>query len=141
VTIWSHAEAMDGRSVARRRSALWTLYLALPWLGLGYQIAAKKTASALVGMPLGWPWLETAARSPWGQSMLLLEVASFVAWMRVLAEMKLSAAFPLSAASYVLVIAASWFYFHEPGNVLQVMGSAAILAGVWLISRSPETGE
>jgi len=44
---------------------------------------------------------------PTVQLLLVFEVASFVAWMTVLAEMPLSAAFPLSAVSYVLIIAAS----------------------------------
>ena len=138
MTIWSHAES-DPRTGTRRRLAVWALYFFLPLLALGYQIAAKETAAALAGAPFGWAWLEAACRSPWGQAMLAFEVASFVAWMIVLAEMKLSAAFPLSAVSYVLVIGASWVFFREPGNVLQVMGSAAILAGVWLISRTPES--
>jgi drug/metabolite transporter (DMT)-like permease len=58
----------------------------------------------------------------------------------VLAEMPLSAAFPLSAVSYVLIIAASALVFHEPVGLLQVVGSLAILVGVWLIGRGgPET--
>lgn len=122
----------------RRHWAFAALWLALPLLALGYQIAAKCAADVLAAVPFGWQWLQAAARLGAVHALLLIELASFAAWMVVLQVMKLSAAFPLSACSYVLVIGASWVLFHEPGNVLQVTGSTAILAGAWLIGRAPE---
>jgi drug/metabolite transporter (DMT)-like permease len=53
--------------------------------------------------------------------------------MYVLAEAELSAAFPLTAVSYLLVIGLGWFGLHEPASPLQILGAAAILAGVWLL--------
>ena len=44
-------------------------------------------------------------------------------------------AIPMSALSYLLVVAAGWFYFHEPATLLQVVGGAAILTGVWLLGQ------
>jgi multidrug transporter EmrE-like cation transporter len=134
VTIWNTAsEARHGR----RRLAHWALWVALPLLGLGYQVAAKQTAGGLGARAFGPDWLVDAAISPWMWAMVVMEIASFVAWMAVLAEMKLSAAFPLSAVGYVLVVAAGWTVFHEPANALQIVGGLAILAGVCLIGRSP----
>ncbi len=72
----------------------------------------------------------------WAQAMLALEIASFAAWMTALSEMKLSAAFPMSAVSYVLIIVAGWTLFHEPANAAQVVGGGVILFGIWLIGRS-----
>jgi len=69
------------------------------------------------------------------------DVAGFFAWMLVLGEMQLSAAFSMSALSYILVIASSWIIFHEPGGVTQVMGSAAIMVGVFLMSRADKTAD
>ena len=54
--------------------------------------------------------------------------------MQVLSELELSKAFPLTAFSYILILAASWAFFGEPLSPLQFIGSALILAGVWLIS-------
>jgi drug/metabolite transporter (DMT)-like permease len=119
----------------RRRLAPMVLFAILPLLTLGYQIAAKSSAAHLADMRFDAAWLLAAARLPSVQILLVCEVASFVAWMIVLAEMPLSAAFPLSAVSYVLIIAASAVVFHEPVGLLQVVGSLAILAGVWLIGR------
>ncbi|GGL10415.1 EamA family transporter [Caulobacter rhizosphaerae] len=119
----------------RRRLAPMVLFAILPLLTLGYQIAAKASAGHLAGIRFDGDWLLNAIRMPTVQIVLVCEVASFVAWMTVLAEMPLSAAFPLSAVSYVLIIAASALVFHEPVGLLQVVGSLAILVGVWLIGR------
>jgi drug/metabolite transporter (DMT)-like permease len=121
-------------STFRGRWARRLLFLALPLLGLAYQLTAKETADAMGGAPFGAQWVLTALALHWTQAMIALEIVSFGVWM-----VKLSEAFPLSALSYVLVVVASWTLFHEPGGVLQVLGGAAILAGVWLVGRSPET--
>ncbi|MBO9560901.1 MAG: EamA family transporter [Caulobacter sp.] len=119
----------------RRRLAPMVLFAILPLLTLGYQIAAKASAAHLAEVQFDAAWLLTAVRMPSVQILLVCEVASFVAWMTVLSEMPLSAAFPLSAVSYVLIIAASAVVFHESVSLLQVLGSLAILTGVWLIGR------
>lgn len=119
----------------RSRAGLLALCGILPVLGVGYQIAAKETAQALKHTAFGLEWLSQLFHQPWAAVLLVLEVASFAAWMSVLARMRLSAAFPLTALGYVLIIGVSWTVFHEPANLLQVIGGAIILAGVWLIGR------
>jgi multidrug transporter EmrE-like cation transporter len=134
MTIWTQA---GGRpSALRRRVSLWALCGALPILSVGYQITAKQTARALAHIPFGWQWLAHLVQLHWAQAMLGLEIASFAAWMTALSEMKLSAAFPMSAVSYVLIIVAGWALFDEPANAIQVVGGVVILAGIWLIGRS-----
>ena len=133
MTIWTE---VGGPGARRRRISLWALCGVLPMLSLGYQIAAKETAKALAHTPFGLDWVAMLVRSPWAQALLVLEIASFAAWMTALSVMKLSAAFPISAVSYVLIIVAGWTLFHEPASVFQVLGGATILAGVWLIGRS-----
>lgn len=130
MTIWSHARIAGS---PRRRLALWALCGALPFLTLAYQICAKQAARALAVTPFGLEWIGALLRNPWAQALLGFEIVSFGAWMVVLAEMKLSAAFSLSALSYILVIVASWTVFREPADGMQVLGGAAILAGVWMI--------
>lgn len=133
MTIWSQA---GGPSALRRRISLWALCGVLPILSVGYQITAKQTARALAHIPFGWEWLEQLVQLHWAQAMLVLEIASFAAWMTALSEMKLSAAFPMSAVSYVLIIVAGWTLFHEPANAAQIVGGIVILSGIWLIGRS-----
>ena len=130
MTIWSHTRKAGDRG---RRVALLALWGALPLITLGYQICAKRTAELMGDMPFDGQWLMTVIRMPWAQALLALEVIGFVGWMAILAEMKLSAAFPLSAVSYILVVGAGWLLFHEPISLVQIVGSGAILTGVWLI--------
>ena len=139
MTVWSRA---GGPGRARRRLSLWALCGVLPILSLGYQVTAKETAQALAHTGFGWSWLVRLVSSPWAQAMLLLEIASFAAWMTALSEMKLSAAFPMSAIGYVLVIVTGWTLFHEPASLMQVVGGAIILTGIGLIGRSePEASD
>jgi uncharacterized protein len=125
----------------RARWAKRLLFLALPLLGLAYQVTAKETALVMSGVPFGGRWLSKVLTVPWAQALIGLEIISFCAWMVVLSEIKLSEAFPLSALSYVLVVAASWTVFHEPASLLQILGGVAILAGVWLMGRSGEPAQ
>jgi multidrug transporter EmrE-like cation transporter len=133
MTIWTQ---VGGPSALRRRVSLLALCGALPILSVGYQITAKQAARALAHIPFGWDWLAHLVQLHWAQAMLALEIASFAAWMTALSEMKLSAAFPMSAVSYVLIIVAGWTLFHEPATAAQVVGGVVILAGIWLIGRS-----
>ncbi|MGV9006848.1 MAG: hypothetical protein ACOH1H_08945 [Brevundimonas sp.] len=132
MTIWSRDT--EQRTVGRRLSFI-ALCLGLPVLGLGYQVASKFTALALQETPFGWDWLITALTQPWGPTLLVIEVLSMATWMIVLAEIKLSSAFPMLALGYLLVMVAGWTLFHEPIDGLQVLGGLAVLAGVWLIGR------
>lgn len=134
MTIWTTA---NGRGAShRRRLAFWALFAAMPILGLAFQVAAKKTALAMAPTRFGLEWLALLVRQPWAQAMLALEVCAFAAWMTVLTEMKLSAAFPLTVISYVMIVAASWVFFHEPADLMQIIGGVIILGGIWLMGRS-----
>lgn len=125
-----------GLRATRRGWAARFLFGALPVMALIYQVSAKHIADAVHGIPFGWTWLEQAARSHWTQAMVASEIAALCAWMTVLAELKLSAAFPLSAANYLLVLGASWFLFHEPFKILQIVGALTILAGIVLLGSN-----
>lgn len=139
MSIWTHSAGHGSR---RRRVALWALWGLLPFVSLAYQFAAKQAADILVRLPFGPGWAVSALHIPWLQALLLLEIIGFVGWMAILSEMKLSAAFPLSAISYVLVVATGWTGFGEPVTAMQLLGGAAILAGVWLIGgRDAAEGE
>lgn len=111
------------------------LWAGIPILNTLAQIFVKLAAERAAGlsMPGGWAWIAGAAVSPWMLAAAAVEIACFFLWMRVLAEVDLGRAFPLTAISYVLIVLTSWFWFQEPVDVLQIGGSALILAGVFLI--------
>jgi multidrug transporter EmrE-like cation transporter len=73
-----------------------------------------------------------ATHSPWAVVVLMSEVLSFVLWLNVLTHVPLSKAFPITAVAYIAIELMSWTLFQEPVMPLQLIGSALILAGVWL---------
>ena len=60
---------------------------------------------------------------------------SLLCWLRALAHLPLSRAYPLLSISYALVYAATAClpWFHEPVHATQIAGIALITLGVWLI--------
>lgn len=120
-------------SAAQRSPLLW-MWLVLPLCTVLYHFAAKQTGNC---------WHDTGVESAltcmlhghWFWMMVVSDIGGFVAWMYVLREMTLSAAFPMSAISYVVVMAISWMFFREPATTAQIGGSLLIMAGVFLIGR------
>jgi drug/metabolite transporter (DMT)-like permease len=114
------------------------IWIALPFFVSVYQILSKIVADR---MPVGgtaMDWLGAIFSQPLIILLVASEIISFGLWMYALARMQLSAAFPLSAISYVFVIFTSWAIFDETGSVSQIMGTASILVGAWLIGRPKE---
>jgi multidrug transporter EmrE-like cation transporter len=111
------------------------VWLAMPATAVVNQYLAMRTAQALAGLPFGWSWLTAAARSPWVQAWVGCEIVTFAAWMVILSNLALSAAFPMTALGYVLVIGMGWTVFAEPVTLAELIGGAAILAGVWLLGE------
>ena len=93
-------------------------------------------AGELRDVPFHWAWVAQAAKSGWAIVLLLSEVLSFLLWLGVLADMPLSKAFPITAVGYVAILLMSWTLFREPLVPLQIIGSALILTGVWLINSA-----
>lgn len=65
-----------------------------------------------------------------------VEGGSLVLWMLILARIDLARAFPLTALSYVLIIAAGHFVYHEKVSAIEVVGSLLILAGILLLAQA-----
>ena len=116
----------------RGRAAGVLLWAAVPGAAALYQVAAKACADAL-GAP-GGPALAAVDHLPLLLAVVGCDLLCFVAWLLVLERSSLSAAFPLSAASYVLVVAAGALVFHEPLKPFELAGAALILAGVALVA-------
>jgi drug/metabolite transporter (DMT)-like permease len=123
----------DKRESRLARMARPFLWVAMPCLGLVNQYLAVRTAHALSGEPLGLGWVATALRTPWVQAWVGVETLTFGVWMTVLSQLTLSAAYPMTALGYILIIGMGWVVFHEPIAPLQLVGGVAILAGVCLV--------
>lgn len=78
-----------------------------------------------------------AATSPLVVIALSLQVLGYVAWLFVLSKEKLSVAFALSGSSfYLLMAAASWYFFNERLSGGQWLGLLMISGGVILVTMA-----
>jgi multidrug transporter EmrE-like cation transporter len=116
--------------------AFYSLWIGLPVLSALFQASTKMLAAEMRHTPFSWSWLVQATHSPWAVVVLVSELLSFVLWLNVLTNVPLSKAFPITAVAYVAIELMSWTLFKEPVMPLQIIGSALILAGVWLISSA-----
>lgn len=135
---------MTGAELSRptrlARAARPMVWVAMPLLGVANQYCAERVAHGLGERPFGLGWLAAVTGLPWMWAWAGLELLTLVTWMIVLAELSLSAAFPMTAIGYVLVMGLGWTVFHEPLSLLQVLGGGAILGGVWLLGDRGAVG-
>jgi len=90
----------------------------------GRTTGAFDFSAAAFGRALGTPWLFVA---------IACYVGAFLAWMTILRQSTLSAAFATSALVFVAVMFSSWLLFGEQIGALQLLGSAIIVAGILLL--------
>lgn len=62
-----------------------------------------------------------------------------IAWLKILADVPVSFAFPFLAISYIVIILGSWLFLGEDINLLKLISIALIIAGVICLSRSDTT--
>jgi drug/metabolite transporter (DMT)-like permease len=67
---------------------------------------------------------------------LFIYVCGTVFWLAALSRLDLSYAYPFASLSYIVMIVGGWLLFGERVDVWRIVGSAAIMTGVILISRS-----
>ena len=84
----------------------------------------------------GFAWLLEVIKTPWAIGILICEVLSFALWLTILSDTDISKATPVTAISYFAILLMSWVLFNEPVQLLQIIGSALILSGVWLIGSA-----
>ncbi|WP_337270525.1 EamA family transporter [Oryzifoliimicrobium ureilyticus] len=116
-----------------------SLWIAIPLLNTAQQFFLKHGAEGSEGAGLNW--LSQVLSSPWFIGAVIAELACFILWMRVLSEHDLAKAFPLSAISYVFIMASAWLIFGETVSAASILGSILILAGVWFIATPGKGGK
>ena len=60
--------------------------------------------------------------------------AQAVLWQRVLTRYPLSYAYPVNSLMYPFALVAGWALFGEAITAARIVGSAAIVAGIWLFT-------
>ncbi len=111
------------------------VWLAVPVLEVAQQIFLKLSAQQ-AGVSQGG-WLLQVVCSYWFLAAIVVEIACFAIWARMLSQLGSNEMFPISAISYVAIMAAAPLLFGEPITPLGLAGSALILIGVWCVSTDP----
>jgi len=113
------------------------VWLLVPILNTVQQVCLKQSANA--ANESAGHFFHGLFISHWFALAIVAELVCFAIWTTVLRELDLSRAFPLSAVSYVFVMATAWFAFAEPLPLLQITGSLFILAGTWCLAGGSHT--
>ena len=95
---------------------------------------------AVAGLPEGasaGATVRAVLANPFFYAAMLAFGAQLMNWMRVLARADLSYAQPFTALSYLTVLTLSSHTLHEHLSPARLCGVGLILAGVFLISRTP----
>jgi multidrug transporter EmrE-like cation transporter len=104
------------------------------------QLVLKWQMSTVDPMPAGtWPvfrYLLATALRPWILSCFAAALLAFFCWASALRTFELSYAYPFMGASFVLVLWLSVAIFREPLTAAKLVGTALIVAGIVIGSRS-----
>ncbi len=67
---------------------------------------------------------------------LLSVVCGMTIWLTVLAQLDLSVAFPLDSIQYIMILAASHFFFKEQVHWKRILGTGLIIIGIMIVALS-----
>jgi drug/metabolite transporter (DMT)-like permease len=101
------------------------------------QITWKRAVAGIPDTAAGTEAITRLLRDPFFYVAMMGFAAQLYNWLRVLAHADLSFAQPITALSYISVLAISNLWLHERVSAGKVAGIALILVGVALISRTP----
>jgi drug/metabolite transporter (DMT)-like permease len=99
------------------------------------QLSWKRASAGAGGEALAS--LAAAARTPWFALAMAGFACQLVNWVRVLSRADLSYAQPITALSYITVLAGSSLLLGEPVSARQVAGIGVILVGTALVASTP----
>ena len=81
-----------------------------------------------------WFFLQLAV-NPWVISSIVAGFFAFLCWIAAMTKFDLSYAYPFMSLSFVLVLALSALFFHEPVTAAKVLGVILIMAGIIIGAR------
>lgn len=107
--------------------AIWIAFIALD---TGTQLAFKWGADGLADLDFGLAMLARALTLPGVWMAAAGYAGTFVVWMRILRNMPLSRAFPMTGLAYVTVPLLAWIVFGDRIDLMRGFGIALIVGGV-----------
>lgn len=109
---------------------LWVFFVAADGAA---QILLKNAAAHLPAPSLSFDWFYATAVSPRIWAALACLGLTFGSWMMILRRAPLATTFPMTAATYIVVVAASQILYGETIAPVQYLGIALIVVGVALM--------
>lgn len=109
---------------------LWVLFIGIDGAA---QVLFKNAAVHLPEPSANVEWIYAAATSLRVWMALACLGVVFVLWMMILRRLPLATAFPMTASTYVVVVAASRILFDETISPVQYLGIALIVVGVAML--------
>jgi drug/metabolite transporter (DMT)-like permease len=100
------------------------------------QLTWKTTVLETPSDPSPWATLGSVFTNPLFLGVIAIMTLQFFNWLVVLAQADLSFAKPVAALSYATVPILSVLVLHETADMVEILGVACVIAGVWLISRT-----
>lgn len=83
-----------------------------------------------------WPLFSGLILNPYLVAGVFLHILALFTWLYVLKHVDVSYAYPFISMGFVIVLVLSYFLFNEQLSVYRVSGIAAIMLGIFLVSRS-----
>ncbi|GEA14414.1 MAG: hypothetical protein PWR22_2006 [Moorella sp. (in: firmicutes)] len=114
---------------------LFLIFLSV-FLGAGAQVLFKVGVLQLDSLKFNIPGITSLLFSPYIIGGLAAFATSFLLWLKILASVPLSYAYPMVSLGYVFVFLLSWLYLGESLPVLRIVGLALIISGILLIAWS-----
>jgi len=105
-------------------------------LGATAQILFKVGVLQLGNIRFDWQGIVRLALNPAILVGLVAFAASFFLWLKVLAAVPLSYAYPMVSLGYVFIFVVSWLFLGESLPALRILGLALIVCGIFFIARS-----
>jgi drug/metabolite transporter (DMT)-like permease len=116
--------------------ALFVLLLAIDTFNqVAFKMAGERTAPATFDAD----WLLRIVNEPWIAAILAGNLLAFLIYMTLLRDVQIGPAFAASHLEIVTVMIVSVIFFGERFTPLQVIGCAAIFAGVAILAITEKT--
>lgn len=104
------------------------------------QLLLKRGMSLMGPITLEWSGLITVllgvATNPFVIAGLIVYGVSTVFWLTALSRVELSLAYPFVSLGYIIMLLGAWQLFDEDLNAARLIGTAVVVVGLILISRS-----
>ena len=100
------------------------------------QVSFKLAGNHALPMASDLAWLIRVFSAPWIYGAVACYLGAFVTWMTLLKHAPVGPAFAASHLEIVSVLILSYFLFDERLSLMQLAGSAVIIAGIVCLAMS-----